>query len=313
MQPHTRKDENIQASHGRDEAKRIKPRGLSLISRSRWPLLELRLQWVYRDSVQRKHVGVWCYNSYTSAWLVLKGWVRVTRKEGVAEARKGEWLVAPPGERLHQASEDCELLSIVFVARWVFGREFFPFSCAMVISETEVPALRVFGFRLASVAREFFPNARHELPKRSGPLFAHLRLEADFYTWYEALSGALEKRGIKPELIELDPRVEKAVQILNQIQPRTPDPLELAGQTGLSASHLDRLFRKELGITVHEYCHRHKLAAARSLLAVSGSQVKETAFRLGFLSSQHFSRWFRLGTGMTPSQCQAGANRFFPG
>ena len=276
-----------------------------MISRSRWPLLELELRWAYRDAIQRKHVGKMGYSPHTSAWLVLKGWSRVKTKEGAAEARKGEWLIAPPGERMQQASGDCTHLSIAFVARWVFGRELFPFARPVVFSGSEAPALRVLGLRLASDAALRFPGARHELPESSGPLPAHLCLAAGFYSWFEALGESLKKSGIQPDQMEIDPRVEEAVRILNRAMQRMPDPQELAGQTGLSASQLNRLFRQELGMTVSDYCKRRKLAAARTLLGAPGSRVKEVAFRLGFLSSQHFTRWFHLGTGMTPSQCQA--------
>ncbi len=266
------------------------------------------MRWAYRDSIQKKHVGAWSYSPHTSAWLVLKGWARIERKDGIAEARKGEWLIAPPGERLQLASGDCRHLSIAFIARWVFGRELFPLSGPMVFSGAAAPSLRSLGLRLALDAARQFPGARHELPESSGPLHGHLRLAAGFHSWFELLGATFEKRGIRPELMEIDPRVEEAVKGLNRTRARMPEPSELASQAGLSVSQMNRLFRQDLGITVREYCQRRKLAAARSLLAASGSRVKETAFQLGFLSSQHFSRWFHLGTGMTPSQCQASGD-----
>lgn len=278
----------------------------SLISRVRWPLLELELRWVYRDFIQKKHVGNWWYNPHASAWLVLQGWSRVKNKKGTAEARAGEWLVAPPGERLQHASDDCKHLSIAFVARWVFGRELFPLGQPLAFPGKAHPALRVLGLRLAADAAKHFPGARHELPGYSGTLRAHLHLASGFYAWFEVLGGVLEKKGIQPDLGGIDPRVEESVRSLDRTRDRMPEPHELARQAGISVSQLNRLFRQELGITVREYSRRRRLVLARTLLAAPGSRVKETAFRLGFLSSQHFSRWFHLGTGMTPSQYQTG-------
>lgn len=278
----------------------------SLISRAHWPLLELEMRWVYRDVIQKKHVGNWWYNPHASAWLVLRGWSRVKNKKGAAEARAGEWLVAPPGERLQHASGDCEHLSIAFVARWVFGRELFPLGQPLVFPGKEHPSLRVLGLRLAADAARHFPRARHELPWHSGTLRAHLRLTAGFYAWFEVLAEVLEKKGIQPDLGSIDPRVGESVRSLDRVRDRLPEPDELARQAGISASQLNRLFRRELGVTVREYCQRRRLVLARTLLAASGSRVKETAFRLGFLSSQHFSRWFHHGTGMTPTQYQTG-------
>jgi len=276
-----------------------------LVSRNHWQLLRIELLWLYRNIVERKHIGRWGYTPHTSAWLVLKGSASIRRKEGFAEARKGDWLIGPPGERFQQASEDCELLSIAFLAQWVFGRELFSISRPLSFSGEEAPTLRLLGLGLSSDAKRLFPSSRRELPALSGPVRSHLKLTADFYSWFEVLCGVLEKKGIQPDVVELDPRVEKAVRILDRAEQQMPGPVEMARQIGLSASQLSRLFRQELGITVHEYCQKRKLAAARTLLATSGSSVKETAFRLGFLSSQHFSRWFHLGAGMTPSQCQA--------
>lgn len=54
-------------------------------------------------------------------------------------------------------------------------------------------------------------------------------------------------------------------------------------------------------LLVREYCERRKLAAARGFLIASDLSVKETDFRLGFRSPQHFSRWFRARAGLSPS------------
>lgn len=250
------------------------------------------------------HVGVRSFSPHTSAWLVLRGWARASTADGPAEARAGEWLISPPGERLQEASDDCRHLSIAFVARWVFGRELFPFVRPFSFPETEVPALRVHGLRLAAEAARHFPKARHDLPDSSGPLFAHVRLAAGFYAWFESVETVMKNRRIEPVLMEVDPRVEEAVRVVNRTPSRTPLPRELASHAGLGLSQFNRLFRQELGMSIHAYCQQRKLGAARALLAAPGSRVKETAFHLGFLSSQHFSRWFHMRTGMTPSQYQ---------
>lgn len=277
---------------------------LRLIPRERWRLLRLELRWAYRGRVQPRYVGHWGYSPQSTAWLVLRGWARIRGGGGVAEARTGDWLVAPPGERLAEASDDCEILSLAFVARWAFGRELFPLARPVAFAGRSVPLLRALGVRLASDVERGFPGARYELPEASGTVAAHLRLEAGFRAWFAALAACLQRMGFRPDVASLDSRVEEAVELIERSEPRSAHPSGVAKDVGLSASQLNRLFRRDLGMTLREYSRRHRLAVARTLLAGSGTSVKEIAFRLGFVSPQHFSRWFRQGTKMTPSRCR---------
>jgi transcriptional regulator GlxA family with amidase domain len=96
--------------------------------------------------------------------------------------------------------------------------------------------------------------------------------------------------------------VDEAVQIMDRPGGHALRPAELCRQLGLSQSQLNRLFLRELGTTVHGYGEQQKLASARMLLGGSNLSVKETAFRLGFMSPQHFSRWFRKHSGVSPTQ-----------
>jgi AraC-like DNA-binding protein len=221
---------------------------------------------------------------------------------GACRARAGQWLIAPPGERWQQTSVDCQLLSVCFVWQWIFGRELFPLAGGVKLESGDVPGLKSTGVRLAKKVESHFPGTRSELPELSGPITAHLQLQADFNTWLSEYYHAMTRHGERPCLMTLDARVEEAVRMLDRPDRDAPRPAALAKHLGLSPSQLNRLFLRQLGTTLHGYGERQKLASARMLLGGSGLSVKETSFRLGFLSPQHFSRWFRRQAGTSPTQ-----------
>lgn len=67
-----------------------------------------------------------------------------------------------------------------------------------------------------------------------------------------------------------------------------------------SAAFLNRLFRKELGVTPMQYRQEKKIACARYLLCSTGLTIKEIAFKLGYCDPFYFSNEFRRLTGEAP-------------
>lgn len=80
----------------------------------------------------------------------------------------------------------------------------------------------------------------------------------------------------------------------------TVDALALC--TGLSPSHLSRLFKKEIGISVSDYIREKKIEKAQELLRFSGLGLIEISNFLSFSSQSHFTQTFREFTGMTPKK-----------
>ena len=66
-----------------------------------------------------------------------------------------------------------------------------------------------------------------------------------------------------------------------------------------SKSYTSALFKRELGVTVHEYIQRSRIDLACQLLM--DHPIIDVATLLGFSSSQHFSKVFREQTGLPPS------------
>lgn len=77
---------------------------------------------------------------------------------------------------------------------------------------------------------------------------------------------------------------------------------ELAAFTGLSPSHLSRLFKKETGVSVSDYIRQKKVEKAQDLLRYSDFSLIKIATDLSFSSQSHFTRVFHDFTGMTPKK-----------
>lgn len=77
---------------------------------------------------------------------------------------------------------------------------------------------------------------------------------------------------------------------------------DLAFHTGLSPSHLSRLFKKETGISISDYIREKKVAKAQELLRFCDFSLIEISNYLSFSSQSHFTQLFREFTGMTPKR-----------
>lgn len=76
----------------------------------------------------------------------------------------------------------------------------------------------------------------------------------------------------------------------------------LAEYTGLSASYLSRLFKKETGVSVSDYVREKKIEKAQHLLKFCDYSLIEIANYLSFSSQSHFIQLFKDFTGMTPKK-----------
>jgi len=92
--------------------------------------------------------------------------------------------------------------------------------------------------------------------------------------------------------------------ILNMIQENYPKNFsteELSKQSGFSATHLRRLFKKATGLTPLQYQNYIRINKAKDLLLSGECNVSEAAFSVGFDNVHYFSRIFKKITGVNPS------------
>ena len=78
----------------------------------------------------------------------------------------------------------------------------------------------------------------------------------------------------------------------------------------LSPNYFGDLVKKETGRSPQEFIQSKIIDLAKDELAGTDKSVTEIAYRLGFQYPQHFNRYFKRGTGMTPMEyrrAEAGA------
>ena len=77
---------------------------------------------------------------------------------------------------------------------------------------------------------------------------------------------------------------------------------DIARICGMSRASLFQKFREELGCSPTEYRDNCIIAAAKQLLSSSSMQIQEVAWHLHFHDSFYFSKFFRMKTGLTPTE-----------
>jgi AraC-like DNA-binding protein len=110
-----------------------------------------------------------------------------------------------------------------------------------------------------------------------------------------------EPRAIRAAREFLDEHAEAGVTLL-----------DLAGQTGLTPSHLCRVFRQSTGMTPHAYQLQIRVRRAKALL-LAGRPIAEAATEAGFWDQAHLSRHFKRTVGVSPGRYVAGLAAEPPG
>lgn len=75
---------------------------------------------------------------------------------------------------------------------------------------------------------------------------------------------------------------------------------ELAKVAGVSASHLNRVFKASTGETPHQYVLRQRVERARDALLHTDDSIADIALACGFADQSHLTRSLRRALGLTP-------------
>ncbi|WP_322071551.1 XylR family transcriptional regulator [Paraburkholderia bannensis] len=100
------------------------------------------------------------------------------------------------------------------------------------------------------------------------------------------------------------PHVMRARHFIRQYACQGIKTEQVADYVGVSRSSLEEYFRRELRCTVHQEILRHKLDAAKAMLASRDASSAEVAIRCGFTSLQYMYAVFRRELGCTPREYQ---------
>jgi AraC-like DNA-binding protein len=88
-----------------------------------------------------------------------------------------------------------------------------------------------------------------------------------------------------------------------------PSVKMFADKCCLSPNYFGDLVKKETGKTPMEFIQQKIIDIAKEDLHSTDVSITELAYSLGFQSSQHFSRYFKRTTGMTPMEYRRHSRR----
>lgn len=97
----------------------------------------------------------------------------------------------------------------------------------------------------------------------------------------------------------------KVDKIIKYICKHYTDDLTLtsiAEQFYISPFYLSKIFKRSTNLSIVEYINSLRIRQAKELLETSPIKIAEIAEKVGFSSSSHFSRTFKLVTGLSPQQ-----------
>ena len=104
-----------------------------------------------------------------------------------------------------------------------------------------------------------------------------------------------------------EPRVARAIQIMEQHIDEPISMLQVAQQMNLSKRMLEYLFVQTLSLSPGAYYRRLRLQTARRMVVDTRLRLQEIAIRTGFNSLSAFSRMFRRYYQQSPGECRRQA------
>lgn len=109
-----------------------------------------------------------------------------------------------------------------------------------------------------------------------------------------AFAGYRATSGLPPR------RLLRVLERIHDCRRGAPALAELATLAQMSPSHFKVLFKRSVGLPVHQYVIRARVAYALRLLVASDAPLSSVALEAGFANQSHMALWMRRTTGLTP-------------
>lgn len=154
----------------------------------------------------------------------------------------------------------------------------------------------VFQYDLASVLPHL---ERLAFPASQSTGERALALIGDLYHIFSLLAAQNEK---KQSQKASNTYIYTALSYIEQNYSYPITVQSISDVTGISRSHLYRLFLSELGISVQQYLLQYRLQMACSMLVSSKATTEQICFSCGFTDVSHFAKIFKSKMGLTPGQ-----------
>lgn len=93
---------------------------------------------------------------------------------------------------------------------------------------------------------------------------------------------------------------ESVVKYINSHISENVSTSVLSDVTGYSSGYLSRIFRQEIGMSIHDYVAQTRMNLAKEMLVNTNLKIYEVAENCGYENTTYFIKIFRISTGITP-------------
>lgn len=100
----------------------------------------------------------------------------------------------------------------------------------------------------------------------------------------------------------MDRRVRKTLARLEGGSYGSVSVRELAAQVGVSASRLEHLFKRDVGVSIRQFLMRRRLARAAELLLNTYARISDLHRLAGFTNHSNFDHAFKRQFGVSPRE-----------
>lgn len=162
------------------------------------------------------------------------------------------------------------------------------------------PLIHRIGRDVVSEMRSKLPLSRLRVDALGLELAVHLlrRYSGEGGSWMRQTPAA--KGGLTPW------QLRRCGEIFNSDLAHNHSLTTLAGELGLSRFHFARSFKSSTGTPPHAYLTSLRMERAKMLLTSTNISIAEIALKVGYESSQAFSRVFRKQFHCSPSNFRRG-------
>lgn len=242
---------------------------------------------------------------------ILRGRVQWVFEDRTTTLGPDQWLVVEPGCRHHARSltRRLTLLSFHWQLTLPGGRD------AMTMLNLDMPLQTDADSRLGRMIR--MSREEYERPKLPGRADSAGPVGQSMLNYWSSLIAremfreAYRQGGLR--MTTVDPIVAKMVAWMHDHVEEALDLKSLESVSGYSSQHLNRLFRKSLGLTAMKYFARLRVEHAAQLLRQGRLSISAISQQLGYESPFYFSRVFRQYFGISPRKWQQSQASEHPG
>ncbi len=106
--------------------------------------------------------------------------------------------------------------------------------------------------------------------------------------------------------------VDKVISYISESFTREVSNAELAALVGYHEFHLNRLFARYTGTSIHQYIINKRLSAARELILSTDLPLSEISEQTGFNNYSFFSSYFKKRFGISPARFRSQSRYISP-